>query len=157
MSEKISSETKNPKQTNQGFYSSEAGVVYITRCLIVETMLMTLHWSGLIDWDQSHCHRSVAFICLLVHTGFFTSYIIENISVIYGDVRQHYRFLTYARHSLPLSSKDSLPQLLWHRASVYNSQLRGPNTLTPVAERLAVELSLRQGSFLSSCKADHKP
>ena len=32
----------------------------------------------------------------------------------------------------------SVPYLLWHRASVYNGYLRGPVTLTPNAERLAV-------------------
>ena len=36
----------------------------------------------------------------------------------------------------------SVPHLLWHGASVYNGHLRGPVTLTPIAERLAVELSL---------------
>ena len=34
----------------------------------------------------------------------------------------------------------SVPQLLLHEASVYNGYLRGP--VTPIAERLAVELSL---------------
>ena len=47
--------------------------------------------------------------------------------------------LTYARHSWPFIS---VPHLLLHRTSVYKSHLRGPVTLTPVAERLAVELSL---------------
>ena len=32
----------------------------------------------------------------------------------------------------------SMPHLLWHRASVYNGHLRGPVTLTPIAERLAL-------------------
>ena len=36
----------------------------------------------------------------------------------------------------------SVPHLLWHRASVYNGHLQRPRTLTPIAERLAVELSL---------------
>ena len=36
----------------------------------------------------------------------------------------------------------SVPNLLWHRTSVYNGYLRGPLTLTPIAERQAVELSL---------------
>ena len=36
----------------------------------------------------------------------------------------------------------SVPHLLWHGASVNNGHLRGPVTLTPIAERLAVELSL---------------
>ena len=36
----------------------------------------------------------------------------------------------------------SIPHLLWHGASVYNGHLRGPVTLTPFAELLAVELPL---------------
>ena len=32
--------------------------------------------------------------------------------------------------------------LLWQGTSVYNGHIRGPMTLTPIAERLAVELSL---------------
>ena len=35
-----------------------------------------------------------------------------------------------------------MPYLLYHGASVYNGHLRGPVTLTPIAERLAVEPSL---------------
>ena len=36
----------------------------------------------------------------------------------------------------------SVPHLLWHRASFYNGHLQWPVTLTPNAERLAVEKSL---------------
>ena len=36
----------------------------------------------------------------------------------------------------------SVPHLLWHGASVYDTHLRGPVTLKPVAESLAVDLSL---------------
>ena len=36
----------------------------------------------------------------------------------------------------------SVPHLLWHEASVHNGHLRGPETLKPIAERVAVELSL---------------
>ena len=35
-----------------------------------------------------------------------------------------------------------MPHLLRHGPTVYNGHLRGPVTLAPVAERLAVELSL---------------
>ena len=35
-----------------------------------------------------------------------------------------------------------MPPLLRQGPTVYNGQLRGPVTLTPVAERLAVELLL---------------
>ena len=36
----------------------------------------------------------------------------------------------------------NVPHLLWHWHTLYNGHLRGPVTLTPVAERLAGELSL---------------
>ena len=36
----------------------------------------------------------------------------------------------------------NVPHLLWHGASIYNGYLRGPVTLTPIADCLAVELSL---------------
>ena len=36
----------------------------------------------------------------------------------------------------------SVSHVLWHGASIYNGHLRGLVTLTPFAERLAVELSL---------------
>ena len=36
----------------------------------------------------------------------------------------------------------SVPHLLCHGASVYNGHFREPVTLTPIAEHLAVELSL---------------
>ena len=36
----------------------------------------------------------------------------------------------------------NMPHLLWHWPTLYNGHLRGPVTLTPFAERLAVELSL---------------
>ena len=36
----------------------------------------------------------------------------------------------------------NVQHLLWHRASVHNYHLRGPVTFTPVAELLAVELSV---------------
>ena len=40
-------------------------------------------------------------------------------------------------------------RLLWYGPSIYNGYLRGPMSLTPVAERLAVELSL---SVLTVCR-----
>ena len=51
--------------------------------------------------------------------------------------------LSYAWRSWRLSSDCfTLPQLMWHGSSVNNGHLQGPMTLTPVAYRLAVELSL---------------
>ena len=61
--------------------------------------------------------------------------------------------LTWRRHYCPWRAANVLsmlgtygyravPQLLGHGESVYNGHFRGPVTLTPIAERLAVELSL---------------
>ena len=36
----------------------------------------------------------------------------------------------------------SVPHLLWYGASVYNGDFQGPVTLAPIAERIAVEMSL---------------
>ena len=36
----------------------------------------------------------------------------------------------------------NMPHPLWHRSSIYDGHLQGPVTLAPVADRLAVELSL---------------
>ena len=60
----------------------------------------------------------------------------------FGDITiagEGLQILTYARH---LWRFFSVLHLRWHGASVYNGHLRGPVTLTPNAERLAVELSL---------------
>ena len=72
------------------------------------------------------------------HSRIFHSYVDVTIT------GEGLRILTYARHSWPLSSEGSfsVPHLLWHGSSVYNYHLRGPVPLTPIAERLAVELSL---------------
>ena len=47
----------------------------------------------------------------------------------------------------------SLLHLLWHGTSVYNGHLRGPVTRTPIALRLAVELSLSVFLWLRSVAA----
>ena len=83
------------------------------------------------------------FVCLFVwglssHMRIFHSY---------GDViitGEGLQFFTFTRHSWQLSSEGflSVPHLLWHGASVFNGHLRGPVTVTPIAERLEVELSL---------------
>ena len=82
------------------------------------------------------------FVCLVSKSRFFFIWI-----------RHHYRWLAahfdlhiYARHSWSLSDEQwgffSVPHLLRHGAFDYNGHLRGPMTLTPIAERLAVELWL---------------
>ena len=47
--------------------------------------------------------------------------------------------------------------LLWHGPTLYNRQLRGPVTLTPVAERLAEELSLPVLRLRSVATGDRIP
>ena len=69
----------------------------------------------------------------------------ENFSLILR--RHHYRWRVANDLCLALMAIEqwgffSVPHLLWHGTSVYNSHLRGPATLTPIAERLEVELSL---------------
>ena len=51
----------------------------------------------------------------------------------------------------------SVPHLLWHGASVYNGHLRGPVTLTPIAERLVVELCLPFYRLRSVATGDRTP
>ena len=50
--------------------------------------------------------------------------------------------LCLALMSIELWGFFSVPRLLWHETSDLNGHLRGPVTLTPIAERLAMELSL---------------
>ena len=53
------------------------------------------------------------------------------------------QILTYDRHSWPLSREDSLTcHTYCDTGHPFTGHLRGPVTLTPIAERLAVELSL---------------
>ena len=79
----------------------------------------------------------VYFVCL----GFFVPH--ENFSLIWR--RHHYRWRAANFDLCSALAKQwgffSVPQILWHGASVYNGHLQLPVTLTPVAERLAVELS----------------
>ena len=72
---------------------------------------------------------------------------LENFSLIWR--RQHsdegLQILTYARPSWPLSSEGSLACHTYYDTGhpfVIYGHLRGPVTLSPIAERLTVELSL---------------
>ena len=58
----------------------------------------------------------------------------------FGDCRWRAANFDLCSASWPLKF-FSVSQLLWHGASVYNGHIRGHVTLTPMAERLAVELS----------------
>ena len=80
----------------------------------------------------------VCFLCL----GFIVP--LENCSHIWR--RHHYRWraANFDLCSVLMSIEQwgfiSVPHLLWHEASIYYGYLRGPVTLTPIAERLAVKL-----------------
>ena len=88
-------------------------------------------------------------VCLFVYL--FVSGFPSHSSIFYlhGNVTitgEGLYILTYARHLSPLSNEGffSLPHQLWHGAYIYNGHLevRGPVTLTPITDRLAVQLSL---------------
>ena len=80
------------------------------------------------------------FVCL----GFIVP--VENLSTIWR--RHHYRWraanfdLCSALMAIEQWGFFSVPHLLWHGVSVYNGHLQGPVTLTPIVERLVVEMSL---------------
>ena len=82
--------------------------------------------------------------CLLVCLGFYVT--VEKFQII--SRRHHCRWraanidLCSALMAIEQWGFFSVPHLLWHGASVYNGHLRGPVTLTPITESLAVELSL---------------
>ena len=86
------------------------------------------------------CAKYGWFVCL----GVFVP--LENFSVIWRRHHCRWRAANFDLCSAHMAIEQwgffRVPHLLWHGASVYNGHLRGPVTLTPIAERLAVELSL---------------
>ena len=78
---------------------------------------------------------NIAFVCL----RFFVP--LEHFSLIWynrwmaANFDLYSALMAYEQYNVILN----MPQLLWHRSSVYDAHLRGPVTLTPVAQRLAVE------------------
>ena len=79
------------------------------------------------------------FVCLFV-LGFLSH---SRIFHSYGDITMAANFdLCSALMVIEQWGFFCVPHLLWHGTSVYNGHLRGPVTLTPIAERLEVELSL---------------
>ena len=117
-------------------------------------------WNGLCRWRKSKTYKSTSvvkkgkqlhkeidnfnskmtdlFVCLFVP--------LENFSLIWR--RHHCRRraanfdLCSALMAIEQWGFHNFPHPLRHGPTVYNGHLRGPVTLTPVAERLAVELSL---------------
>ena len=83
---------------------------------------------------------------------FVWSFCLENFSLI---LRRHHCRWRAANFNLCSSLMVfeqwgffSMPHLLWHGSSVYNGHLRGPLTLTPIAERLTVKLKI---PILTTC------
>ena len=91
-------------------------------------------------------HESLYYLifCLFVSLGFIVP--LENFSLIRRRHHCRWRAANFDLCSALMAIKEwgffSVPHLLWHGASVYNDHLRGPVTLTPIAELVAVELSL---------------
>ena len=87
------------------------------------------------------CYPCYPLYCLfLVWLGLLSHWRIFH---SYGDVTitgEGLQNLTHARHTWPLSSEGSLSCHTY--CDTGHGHLRGPVTLTPIAKRLAVELSL---------------
>ena len=71
---------------------------------------------------------------------------LRDFSLIWRHRHCRWRAANFDLCSAPMTIEHcgffSVPHLLWHRASAYNSQLRGPVTLTLYADRLTLELLL---------------
>ena len=90
--------------------------------------------------------RNLKHLCLwsFVLFGFF--YPTWEISLIWRCHHCQWRAANFDLCSALMAIEQwgffNMPNILWHKAFVYNSHLRDPVTLTPIADRLAVELSL---------------
>ena len=85
------------------------------------------------------------FVCLFVYLFVCLKFFVplENFSLIWRRHLCRWRAVKFDLCSeLMAIEQFSLSHLLWQGASVYNGLLRGPVTLTPNAEHLAVDLSL---------------
>ena len=84
------------------------------------------------------------FVCLFVCFGFIVP--LDNFPLIRRRHHCRWKAANFDLWSAFIAFDQwgffSVPNLLWHGASVYNGHLRVPVTLTPIAERLPVELSL---------------
>ena len=83
-------------------------------------------------------HHCVCFF------GFFVP--LENLLLIWRRHHNRWRAANFDLCSALMGIEQwgffSVPHLMWHGTSVSNGHLLGPLTLVPIAERLAVELSL---------------
>ena len=124
--------------------------VFFTRFLFFIPYIIVYEYDT--SWLHVHVHSVVpiriiklklySFVCVCTCSSHLRKFYSFGDFTIIGE---ELHILTYTPHSWPWSIEGSLtyvPHLPWHGASVYNGHLRGPVTLTPVAEYLAVELSL---------------
>ena len=92
-------------------------------------------------------------IYLFVWLCFFVS--LENFSLVWRRYHCRWRAANFdlcsALRSIEQWGFFNVPHLLRHRPTVYIGHLRGPVTLTPNAERFAIELSLSVFKTLVCC------
>ena len=104
------------------------------------------NYSVNIFWARLHniCSYILFVVCLLFCWGFIIP--LENFSLIWTRYHYQWRAANFDLCSALMAIEQwgffSVPHLLWHGTSVYNRYLQRPVKLTPIAERLAVELSL---------------
>ena len=85
------------------------------------------------------------FVCLFLFVWSLLSHS-RNFSIIWRRHHCRWRAANFDLCSALMAIEQwgffNVPYLLWHGPTVYNGHLRGPVSLTPVAERLGVKLSL---------------
>ena len=90
------------------------------------------------------CNSSKTFFVSFVCLEFFVP--LENFSLVRRRYHDQYSAANFELCPVLMAIEQwgffSVPHLLWQGASVHNGHLRGPVTLTPIADCLAVELSL---------------
>ena len=96
--------------------------------------VMEQTWQKTCKVMTQHSHSLI--VCL----GFF--FPLKNVSLIWRRNHYGWRASNFDLCWALTWGFLSVPHLLWHWASIYIGHLRGPVTLAPTAERLAVELSL---------------
>ena len=89
-------------------------------------------------------HVHVIQLSLFVYVEFIVP--LENFSLIWRRHHCGWKAANFEICSALMAIEQwvffNVPHLLWHGSTLYNGHLRGHVTLTPVAELLAVELSL---------------
>ena len=98
----------------------------------------------IIDKCQSSTYIQNCDVYLFVCLGFFVT--LQNFTLVWRRHQYRWRATNFYPYSALMAIEHwgffSVLHLVWHGPTLSNGHLRGPVTLTPVAERLAVELSL---------------